>query len=425
MKTFELKLRNDGATLTVYLPDASREMPRMAIKPAILVIPGGGYHMCSDREAEPIALAYASKGFAAFVLRYSVGEGKCFEMPLADVNEAMEIIHANAEEWGVNKEKIASIGFSAGGHLCAALATMGNIRPNASILVYPCILESISDILAFPVPSLDEKVDENTPATFITASREDTCVPIKHSLAYATALVVANNSGLAPIFTQVLESRNGRHYDVEDFRVYDNDGIGGVVCDESVLVGSMSFMRDMGVDVPEGLKVHQAICVSVDGELCGLFAPSYESARVSAMGITALCSNRGLNPIVVEEDFMLTESFIRGKFGVRSRRVVFPEPEIRQELRAIEADEEAPALALMTRQGLAPMAYAVTGARTLRTACVWGVAIHLAAGVLGVAMMLVLTWFGSLHLLTPANMFLYELLWLVPGLLITEWTRSV
>jgi hypothetical protein len=79
----------------------------------------------------------------------------------------------------------------------------------------------------------------------------------------------------------------------------------------------------------------------------------------------------------------------------------------------------------MTVEGLAPMAYAVTGARTLRTACIWGTAIHLVAGLLGMTMMLVLTWYGSLHLLTPANMFLYELVWLIPGLLITEWTRSV
>ncbi len=215
MKTFELKLKNEGVTLTVYLPDASREMPRMAVRPGMLVIPGGGYGMCSDREAEPIALAFASKGFAAFVLRYTVGADKCFEMPLADVNEAMEIIHANAEEWGVNKEKIASIGFSAGGHLCAALATMGKIRPNASVLIYPCILESIGKVLAFPVPSLDEKVDENTPATFITASREDTCVPIKNSLAYATALEMAG----IPFEIHIFEK--GYHgYSLADWTVY-------------------------------------------------------------------------------------------------------------------------------------------------------------------------------------------------------------
>ena len=92
---------------------------------------------------------------------------------------------------------------------------MGNIRPNASILVYPCILESISKILAFPVPSLEDKVDENTPATFITAAFEDTCVPIKNSIAYAAAL---ENSGV-PFEIHIFEK--GYHgYSLADCTVY-------------------------------------------------------------------------------------------------------------------------------------------------------------------------------------------------------------
>lgn len=243
-------------------------------------------------------------------------------------------------------------------------------------------------------------------------------------VAYATALVVANNSGLAPIFTQVLDSRNGRHYDVEEFRVYDNGGIGGIVCDESVLVGSMSFMKEMGVDVPEGLKVHQAICVSVDGELCGLFAPSYESARVSAMGITALCGNRGLNPIVAGEDFLLTESFVRSQFGVKPRKVLFPQMRERAQLREKTPDADRPALALSTRDGLSSFACSVSGARALRTASRLGVAIHMVGGILGLAMMATLTVLGALELLTPVNVFAYQLVWMIPGLLITEWTRT-
>lgn len=215
MKVFELNLKNDGVTLTVYLSDASREMPRMATRPGMLVIPGGGYGMCSDREAEPVALAFAAKGYAAFVLRYSVGTDKCFENAFEDVNEAMEIIYASADEWGVDKNKIASIGFSAGGHLCAALSTMGKIRPNASVLVYPCILESISKILAFPVPSLEKKVDKNTPATFITAAYEDTCVPIKNTIAYAAALEEAG----VPFEIHIFEK--GYHgYSLADCTVY-------------------------------------------------------------------------------------------------------------------------------------------------------------------------------------------------------------
>ncbi len=188
MKVFDIKLTNELAKLTAYLPDKSREMGHMDIRRAVLIIPGGGYFMCSDREAEPLALAFLSKGYSAFVLRYTVGKEYDFSMPMADVNEAMKIICDNAEEWSVDKEKIAAIGFSAGGHLCAALSTMGDIRPAASILVYPCILESMSNILTFPVPGLDNKVDDKTPPAFIVAACADDLVPIENSLAYASAL---------------------------------------------------------------------------------------------------------------------------------------------------------------------------------------------------------------------------------------------
>lgn len=188
MKTFDIKLTNDLAKLTVYLPDKSPEMGHMDIRKGVLVIPGGGYFMCSDREAEPLAFAFLSKGYAAFVLRYTVGKEYDFSMPMADVNEAMKTICDNADEWGVDKDKIAAIGFSAGGHLCAALSTTGDIRPAASILVYPCILENMSSILAFPVPGIDDKVDGKTPPAFIVAACADNLVPIENSLTYASAL---------------------------------------------------------------------------------------------------------------------------------------------------------------------------------------------------------------------------------------------
>lgn len=190
----QIKLSNELATLTVYLPDKSPEMPYADVRAGVLVLPGGGYGMCSDREAEPVALAFVAKGYAAFVLRYTVGRNKNydFSMPFADAEEAMKVIYENASEWGVDKEKIAAVGFSAGGHLCAAISTMGSIKPAASILVYPCILESTSGILAFPVPSIDEKVDEKTPPAFIVAACADELVPIENSLAYASALNRAN-----------------------------------------------------------------------------------------------------------------------------------------------------------------------------------------------------------------------------------------
>ncbi len=244
-------------------------------------------------------------------------------------------------------------------------------------------------------------------------------------VACTTAIITANGGGLAPLFEALLDSRSGKHYDAENLHYYEGGGIGGEVCGESVLVGVLPFMKDMGVEIPEGTRVNSAVYAAIDGELCGLFAITYEKDRSSAAGMRTLCSYRSLKNVLTTGDFMLTESFIRSKFGIRTKRIAFPEPEVRAELQAVEADPEAPALALTTQDGLAPKAFAVTGARALRTACRTGVAVHILAGVIGIAMMLVLTFFGSLHLLTPANMFLYGLIWTVPGLLITGWTRSV
>ena len=192
MKIFTEYFNEDkNVSITAYLLDSSPEMPNMGVRPAMLVIPGGGYGMCSDREAEPIAMLYALEGYHTFVLRYSVGrrgEGYSFEQPLADAEKAMKYIRDNAAEFGVDSQRIAAIGFSAGGHLCSALGTLCENKPNALILAYPCILSDIGDVLQCDVPSTNEYVTDKTPPTFIFHAVDDTLVPVRNSLAFASAL---------------------------------------------------------------------------------------------------------------------------------------------------------------------------------------------------------------------------------------------
>lgn len=188
MNISTIALSNDGVTLTTYVLDSSPEMPNASTRPAILICPGGGYRVCSDREAEPIAMAFLAEGYHAFVLRYSLNEQAAFPRPLHDAEEALALIRSNSREWGVNPEQIAVCGFSAGGHVAAAVATLGGIRPNALILGYPCVTAEISSILPTPVPGLDQSVDASTPPTFIFHTYEDGLVPVYNALAFATAL---------------------------------------------------------------------------------------------------------------------------------------------------------------------------------------------------------------------------------------------
>lgn len=249
--------------------------------------------------------------------------------------------------------------------------------------------------------------------------------PTDMVMAYATAVVSAMGGSLATLFQQVLDSHNGRHYDAEELRIYENGGIGGMVLDEPVLVGPLSFLKEMGVEVPEGIQVSQAVCVAIDGELSGIFAISYEKTRSTTAGLSTLSSYRGLNPVMISSEFMMPEQFVRGKFGIKSKRLRFPDAQTREELWSVQPDEDAEAALLATVDGLAPMAYCVTGARVLRRACNAGVVLHMVAGILGMLVVLALVMLGALHLLTPANMFLYQLVWMLPGLLITQWTKSI
>ena len=107
------KITDDSeVSLTSYISDISEEMKNMKTKPAILVLPGGAYKFCSDREAEPVALAYLAKGFNAFVLRYSLNEKSAFPTPLNDAQKALAFIRKNAEKFHTDPRKIAVIGLS-------------------------------------------------------------------------------------------------------------------------------------------------------------------------------------------------------------------------------------------------------------------------------------------------------------------------
>ncbi len=200
-----------NVSLSIYVPDISDEMPNAKVKPAVLILPGGGYFMCSDREAEPVAFEFLSKGYNAFILRYSLKEDSKFPTPLDDAIQALEFIRSNSEKWHTDPQKIAVCGFSAGGHLAAALSTMSVVKPNACILGYPCILESTANVLANPVPSLEKYVTKDTPPTYIFAAADDTCVPIENSLEFAKAL----NNNKVPFELHIF-NKGGHGFSISD-----------------------------------------------------------------------------------------------------------------------------------------------------------------------------------------------------------------
>ena len=183
---------------------------------AIIVVPGGGYgEVCSEREGEPIAMAFIPHGYNAFVLHYSVGRQKTFPSQLVELSMAVKHIKDNAEEYNVDKDKVFVIGFSAGGHLAGSLAQMWNRKeiyeaidmpygynkPCGAMLIYPVVsgveeyasMESFKNLLGTENPSHEELADaslekyvgEHSVPLYIMHTSNDELVDVRNSLKLA------------------------------------------------------------------------------------------------------------------------------------------------------------------------------------------------------------------------------------------------
>ncbi len=221
---FQVKLWNDpvpymteGAdtpnTMDVYLVEAGEAVP------CVVVLPGGGYSHRAAHEGAPIAEFFNSRGMNAVVVNYRVLPS-IYPANLADAQRAIKLVRANAEKWKVNPKRIVTLGFSAGGHLSGACATLGDVtvsregsdaidaldgRPNGAVLCYACLsFSGQNDYGHFRCGvnfmgkerckyeseyySLENRVTESTPPCFFWHTSDDEVVNVKHTLTFAEKL---------------------------------------------------------------------------------------------------------------------------------------------------------------------------------------------------------------------------------------------
>ena len=190
---------------------------RTVLRDAMLVIPGGGYsQVCTEREGEPVALAFLAKGYNCFVLNYRV-KNVPYPSQLIDASRAVLHIRDNAEKYNVDKSRVFAVGFSAGGHLAGSLAILhndprvlsalgifeGENRPDAVIMSYPVVsallpthkpsFEHLTGGIPFDeIPydlkqelSLETQVNKSSAPLFIWHAAGDGLVPVNGSLALA------------------------------------------------------------------------------------------------------------------------------------------------------------------------------------------------------------------------------------------------
>ena len=218
--TYEIDTGAGARSLRAYLPDATEVSFYRGRRPAVIVLPGGAYSITYEGEAEPIALSFAAAGVGAFVLDYSVTSRthEVYPNALLEAFTAVRYVRSHAGEFGLDPANIATLGFSAGGHLCGCTGTLWNkqvmqpylggdaraSRPDKLILCYPVIRseepchrgsfinlfggeEKLTPELLAQF-SLERQVDDDTPPAFLWTTAEDTTVPIQGALEFVHAL---------------------------------------------------------------------------------------------------------------------------------------------------------------------------------------------------------------------------------------------
>lgn len=205
-----IKKHIHGAELSLYILSNYQEIDINRKRPMIVICPGGGYHYCSPREAEAIAVKFMSYGYNAAVLIYTTADDfkkqkMLYPKPQQQLAKTIEYIRKNADCFNTNPNMICTIGFSAGGHLVASIGCFwkhyGEMsRPDAQVLCYPVITSGkyahrgSFDNLCFKDEnlikqlSLENCVNPDVPPTFIWHTKTDQSVPCKNSELFIEAL---------------------------------------------------------------------------------------------------------------------------------------------------------------------------------------------------------------------------------------------
>ena len=214
-----------AVTVTLYQPAAIQDFHLTQARPLVVILPGGGFEFYSQRESEPVALAYVARGFSAVVVQYRLRpQAPVLPGALWQIGTVVAHFKRRAADYHIDPTKIVLVGFSAGGYLAALYAGLWvgerltsrigcpvqDLRVAAVVLAYPVIglrlgwptaattKEAI--IGDWPAHEADQVVTAQNPPTFIWATQTDELVPVANTLAYVQALTHAGVSVQARLY---------------------------------------------------------------------------------------------------------------------------------------------------------------------------------------------------------------------------------
>ncbi len=241
------------------------------------------------------------------------------------------------------------------------------------------------------------------------------------AVSYAASVAKAAGSDLTPLLERQLTAEGGTHLTVDELRFCEEGGVEATIHGETVLLGSAYFMKKRKVALPRELKLPTGVFLAVDGALTAVFAIKYQPSRNAEWALRTLRRVR-VTPVLAVRGGNVTPGLLRRKFGVDAKPV-YPNVSTRLALAELAHQRgEAPYVAIC-REGLLPLAESVAGSRRAVKAIRTATVLSYLGALVGIALSYYLTSVGSFALLTPLAMVLYQVLWLLPTLLLAGLVR--
>ena len=236
------------------------------------------------------------------------------------------------------------------------------------------------------------------------------------AVSYAASVARAAGSSLTPLLERQLTAEGGFHLPVEWVNYCEEGGVEANIRGETVLMGSAFFMKKRKVALPRDMKLPTGVFLAVDGALTAVFAVKYQPSRNAEWALRTLKRSH-ITPVLAVRSGNVTPGLIKRKFGVDAKPV-YPDVSTRLALAQLAEQQGEQPYAAICREGLMPLVEAVAGSRRAVKAVRTATILSYIGALTGVALAYYLTSVGNFALMTPIAMVVYQVLWLLPTILL-------
>ena len=254
---------------------------------------------------------------------------------------------------------------------------------------------------------------------FLTSTKSFDNVSIEKMAGCTASMLRQAGSGLYHLFDDEIRRQGGFYRRVDDLSCYEAGGLTANIRGESIMIGTAGFMAVMRVPIDQGLGIKSGVFFVINNRLAGIFKLKYELSHYAKSSVDALL-RANVRPVLVTRDFNVNPEMLRVKMDLPAAdQMEYPPISRRQELSEPNQPHNPVIGALLTREGLGAYSDAIIGGRRLRSVVRLNALLAILSSVVGMLLTFYLTATLAFTSLTPLNLTVFLLLWLVPTLAIS------